>query len=81
MGVAPHFSVQREKSTNGGRRRGDGQLTAKQRRSAQDGGEGDGGCWVNKMGSPSLATLALNPGHEGEEGFAFFFWGGGCLPN
>jgi len=38
-GVAPHFCVERKKHKWGGRK-GDGQLTAKQRRSAQDGGEG-----------------------------------------
>lgn len=39
MGWLPTF-VLREKSTNWGGRKGDGQLTAKQRRSAQDGGRG-----------------------------------------
>lgn len=27
---------------------------------------GGRGCWVNETGSPSPATLALNPGQEGE---------------
>lgn len=40
---------------------------------------GGGDSLVNKTGSPSPATLALNRGQEGEGGFASFC--GGCLPN
>lgn len=59
--AAPHFSIKRKKAQMGQGRRDDGQLTAKQRRGAQEGKRGAAGCWVNKIGRPSPATTLSAP--------------------